>query len=45
VRITKRSPFVAFVCVALAVSGCALPVDLVLTSAQIPACSADADAA
>ena len=44
-RITKRSPFVAFVCVALAVSGCALPVDLVLTSAQIPACSADADAA
>jgi len=45
VRITKRSPFVAFVCVALAVFGCALLVDLVLTSAQIPACSADADAA
>ena len=44
-RITKRSPFVAFVCVALVVFGCALPVDLVLTSAQIPACSADADAA
>jgi len=44
VRITKRLPSVAFPLVSLVVSGCALPVDLVLTSAQIPACSADADA-
>lgn len=40
-RITTR----LFVFVSLVASGCTLPVDDVRTSAQIPACSAEADAA